>query len=337
MQFIRNKKLYLCNRNMQKSQKIIDQLNSFGRKGEPFVFLIDFEGNNPLVFQPNETNSILWQTQRNSNFSKKGIDKQLTNWETQPVSFERYQEGFQSIQNHIHNGDTYLLNYTQPTIIETNLNLEEIFDLSSAPYKILLRDNFVCFSPEIFVTIEDGKISSYPMKGTIDASIENAKELILNDIKEVAEHNTIVDLIRNDLSLIAENVTVEKFRYLDRIKTNQQDLWQVSSKITGDLPENYSENIGELIYTMLPAGSISGAPKKKTVEIIRDAEKYTRGYYTGIFCYFDGKNLDSCVLIRYIENKNGKLIYKSGGGITFKSNAKLEYEEMLKKVYVPIT
>ena len=321
---------------MHKSKKIIDQLNSFGKKGEPFVFLIDFEGNTPLIFQPDNTDFLLWQTPKNSNNKKKKIDIKLTDWKIEPVSFEDYKKGFQLIQNHIHNGDTYLLNFTQSTKIKTNLNLEDIFHLSSAPYKIFLKNSFVCFSPEIFVTIENGKISSFPMKGTIDASIENAEELILNDSKEVAEHNTIVDLIRNDLSLVAENVEVEKFRYLERIKTKQRDLWQVSSKITGDLPKNYSENIGELIYTMLPAGSISGAPKKKTVEIIRNAEKYIRGFYTGIFCYFDGKNLDSCVLIRYIENQNGEVVYKSGGGITFKSNVESEYEEMLKKVYVPI-
>lgn len=321
---------------MQKSKKIIDQLNSLGKKAEPFIFLLDYEGNNPLIFQTNESESILWQTPKESNFVKKKINKQLENWKTQAVSFEKYKKGFQLIQNHIHNGDTYLLNFTQATKVETNLNLEEIFYSSSAAYKILLKDTFVCFSPEIFVRIEDGKISSFPMKGTIDASIENAEELILNDYKEVAEHNTIVDLIRNDLSLVAENVTVEKFRYLERIKTKQRDLWQVSSKITGDLPNDFAKNIGELIYTMLPAGSISGAPKKRTIEIIKNAENYIRGYYTGIFCYFDGKNLDSCVLIRYIENKNGELIYKSGGGITFKSKVESEYNEMLNKVYVPI-
>lgn len=321
---------------MQKSQKIIDQLNSLGKKKEPFIFLSDFEGNTPLFFHPEDSQSILWETSNKSNFQKKKIQKRLTDWKTNPVSFESYKKGFELIQNHIHSGDTYLLNYTQATKVETNLNLEEIFYLSSAPYKILLKDQFVCFSPEIFVQIKDGIISSYPMKGTIDASIKNAKEVILNDSKELAEHNTIVDLIRNDLSLVAENVQVEKFRYLDRIKTSHRDLWQVSSKITGNLPDNYSDNIGDIIYTMLPAGSISGAPKKKTIEIIRKAENYTRGFYTGIFCYFDGKNLDSCVLIRYLENQKGNLVYKSGGGITFMSEAKPEYEEMLNKVYVPI-
>lgn len=334
--FMRTKKLYLCSRKMQKSKQIINRLNSLGKEGEPFIFLVDFEGDTPLIFYPNETEKILWSTSKNSNYKKTEIEKQITDWEIKPVSFEKYQKGFQLIQNHIGNGDTYLLNFTQPTKIKTNLNLEEVFHLSSATYKIYLKNSFVCFSPETFVKIDNGKISSYPMKGTIDATIENAKELIMNDSKELAEHNTIVDLIRNDLSLVAENVQVEKFRYLERIKTNQRDLWQVSSKITGDLPTDYAENIGDIIYTMLPAGSISGAPKKKTVEIIRDAENYTRGFYTGIFCYFDGKNLDSCVLIRYIENQNGQLIYKSGGGITFKSKVELEYDEMLKKVYVPI-
>ncbi len=321
---------------MKKSKKIIKRLNEYGKEGLPFVFLIDFEGRTPLIFHPDEHKNILWQTPNNSNFKSDLNTTELEKWETHPISFNKYQKGFDLIQYHILNGDTYLLNFTQPTKIETNLKLNDIFELSSAPYKILLKDKFVCFSPEIFVKIDKGKISSYPMKGTIDAGVENAKEIILNDSKELAEHNTIVDLIRNDLSLVAENVTVEKFRYLDRIKTSHRDLWQVSSKITGDLPENYAENIGELIFTMLPAGSISGAPKKKTVEIIENAENYTRGFYTGIFCYFDGKNLDSCVLIRYIENQNGQLMYKSGGGITFKSNAESEYEEMLKKVYVPI-
>ncbi|NCB09734.1 MAG: aminodeoxychorismate synthase component I, partial [Bacteroidia bacterium] len=247
-----------------------------------------------------------------------------------------YKSGFELIKRHILNGDTYLLKFTQPTPVQTNCSLEEIFRISSARYKILIKDEFVCFSPETFIKTENRKIFSFPMKGTINAEIENAEYLILNDTKEMAEHNTIVDLIRNDLSLIAENVRVDKFRYLELIETNRKNLWQVSSQISGELPENYAEKLGDIVFSMLPAGSISGAPKKKTVEIIREAENYERGYYTGVFGYFDGKNLDSCVIIRYLENKNGQLVYKSGGGITFMSEAEKEYEEMLNKVYVPI-
>ena len=322
---------------MKRTKKIQEEMNRLGSRGEPFIFLMDFLMENPLIFSfdapPEE---LLWQTPAKRTPQISGEKPKLTHWKTFPVSFSEYKKGFDLVQQHIHSGDTYLLNFTQPTPVETNLSLEEIFQISEAPYKILLPNKFVCFSPEPFVKIENGHISSYPMKGTITAETENAEELILSDSKEVAEHNTIVDLIRNDLSLVAENVQVEKFRYLERIHTNTKDLWQVSSKITGLLPENYPSKIGDILFSMLPAGSVSGAPKKKTMEIIQKAENYDRGFYTGIFGVFDGKNLDSCVLIRFIENQNGKLVYKSGGGITFMSRAETEYEELLKKVYVPV-
>lgn len=322
---------------MMKPNKIAMQMNDLGKQGKPFVFMIDFEMKNPIIIQQENSSEKVWfQIPGHSNSPQLSKNKKLEKWETHPITFEKYKLGFDLVKHHINNGDTYLLNYTQPTPIKTNLTLEEIFQISSARYKIYLKDKFVCFSPETFIKIEKGKIHSFPMKGTIDASIENAKNLILNDSKEIAEHNTIVDLIRNDLSLVAENVIVDKFRYLDLVRTHQKNLWQVSSQISGNLPENYPENIGDIIFTMLPAGSISGAPKIKTVNIIQEAENYKRGFYTGIFGVFDGINIDSCVLIRYIENENGQLIYKSGGGITFMSDAEKEYEEMLKKVYVPI-
>jgi para-aminobenzoate synthetase component 1 len=322
---------------MKRQEETTLKMNNLGQQGKAFAFLIDFLAEKPLIFELTDSSeNIWWQIPGFSNIPKNTSIKVLQTWKTFPISFNVYKVGFDKIMWHIHNGDSYLLNFTQPTPIETNLTPEEIFHVSSAPYKIYLKDEFVCFSPETFVKIENGKIYSFPMKGTIDAEIENAEEIILSDSKEIAEHNTIVDLIRNDMSLVAENVTVEKFRYLSHIKTNNKNLWQVSSKISGDLPVNSAENIGLIIFKMLPAGSISGAPKKKTLEIISNTENYDRGYYTGIFGYFDGKNLDSCVLIRYVENQNGKLVYKSGGGITFMSNAEKEYDEMLKKVYVPI-
>ncbi len=113
-------------------------------------------------------------------------------------------------------------------------------------------------------------------------------------------------------------------------------MLQMSSEITGKLMPDYHENLGDLVARLLPAGSISGAPKKKTVDIIKTAENYDRGYYTGIFGVFDGENLESCVLIRYLEQQNEQLIFKSGGGITFQSNCQQEYEELVKKVYVPL-
>ena len=87
---------------------------------------------------------------------------------------------------------------------------------------------------------------------------------------------------------------------------------------------------------MLPAGSVTGAPKKQTVAIIRESENYERGWYTGVFGVFDGKSLDSAVMIRYIEKDSGKFCYKSGGGITYMSDPEKEYEELISKIYVPV-
>ncbi len=174
------------------------------------------------------------------------------------------------------------------------------------------------------------------MKGTIDASITDAEEVILNDRKELAEHNTIVDLIRNDLSLFADNVIVDRYRYIDKIKTEAGVLLQVSSEIKGKLRPDYECHIGEIITGMLPAGSVTGAPKKQTLEIIRESENYERGWYSGVFGVFDGKSLDSAIMIRYIEEDSGRLIYKSGGGITFMSDPEKEYQELISKIYVPV-
>ena len=124
-------------------------------------------------------------------------------------------------------------------------------------------------------------------------------------------------------------------RYIDEIITLEQNLLQVSSKITGILDNDWNNKLGDIIYSLLPAGSVTGAPKKKTVEIIKNVENYERGYYTGIFGYYDGEMLDSAVMIRFMEKKDDKIIFKSGGGITIYSKLKYEYNELKDKVYVP--
>ncbi|NPA04431.1 MAG: aminodeoxychorismate synthase component I, partial [Epsilonproteobacteria bacterium] len=195
---------------------------------------------------------------------------------------------------------------------------------------------FICFSPERFVRIEGDKIFTFPMKGTIDASLPNAKAKILSNLKEMAEHTMVVDLLRNDLNQIATNVRVDRFRYVDKIKAGEKELLQVSSQISGVLPKNWRENLGELFLKLLPAGSITGTPKRSTCKIIKRVEGYERGFYTGVFGVFDGKNLDSAVMIRFIQRGEEGLIYKSGGGITIDSCVKEEYQELIDKIYLPI-
>jgi para-aminobenzoate synthetase component 1 len=173
------------------------------------------------------------------------------------------------------------------------------------------------------------------MKGTIDASILNAKEIILANQKEMAEHVMVVDLLRNDLSIVAKEVRVEDFRYVHEIDAGAKKLLHVSSHISGDVGSDWHEKIGDILNSLLPAGSISGAPKKSTLDIINQIEGYEREYFSGVFGVYDGKTFDSAVMIRFVQNSKDGYIYKSGGGITIDSDAKSEYDELLDKVYLP--
>ncbi len=172
------------------------------------------------------------------------------------------------------------------------------------------------------------------MKGTIDASIPNAKSVLLSDQKEKAEHNTIVDLIRSDLSRVASDIQVESFRYIEELKTRNGNILQMSSKIKGKLLSKYKDDYANMIFELLPAGSISGSPKPLTIDLINSAEGENRGFYCGVFGYFDGYGLDSSVMIRYIEKEGEMYYYRSGGGITINSEMLKEYEEVKKKVYI---
>ncbi|MEA5261051.1 aminodeoxychorismate synthase component I [Arcicella aquatica] len=316
----------------------IEQMNLLGRDRKPFLFIIDYEMKKPIVLplEEVEKEDILYKigTKRNFNVDKPLLEKP-SYLEKYPISFQAYQQSFDIVKRHLLRGNSFLVNLTKPTPIKVNLNLKEIFERSSAEYQLFFKDEFVLFSPEIFVKIKDGIISSHPMKGTISANVPNAEEEILKNKKELAEHATIVDLIRNDISMVAEKVWVERFRYISKVQTSEGDLLQVSSEICGKLPENFHEQIGTLLFKLLPAGSICGAPKAQTLAIIEEAENYQRGYYTGVFGIFDGENLDSAVMIRFIEKTaNQSLIFKSGGGITVFSEAESEYQEMIDKVYL---
>lgn len=314
------------------------RMNECGRRREPFLFLVDFLQEKPMVLTLEEANDcrILFDFNGKTNAPAISGTPPAPFFRKYPPDLDRYTRAFNVVRQNIRIGNTYLLNLTLPTRIETSLSLHQIFLYSKAKYRLLIPDRFVVFSPETFVQIAGEKIKSFPMKGTIDAAVEDAGPVLLNDPKEIAEHTTIVDLIRNDLSIVAKRVYVEEFRRLDLVRTNQKDLLQMSSVIVGTVPPDWRGAIGSLLFRLLPAGSVSGAPKRKTVEIILESEQYERGYYTGICGLFDGESLDSGVMIRYIENMNGELYYKSGGGITASSALMKEYQELIDKVYVPL-
>lgn len=303
----------------------------------PFVFVIDFGIQNPMAFalEELEKEGFLFDIKGVTNSKDSTKSNSDIRLNVKPIAKERYAHAFKEVQVNINKGNSFLLNLTFPSEVTTDSTLEDIFYSSKAPYKLLRKNKFVVYSPECFIRIKDGYVYSYPMKGTIDASLPNAETVLLNSKKEIREHNTIVDLIRNDLSMIASEVTVTKFRYVEKIRSGQNEILQTSSEIRGKLPEGWEQNFSDIILKLLPAGSISGAPKQKTLEIIDSLEIDDRGYYTGIFGIYDGKNIDSGVSIRFMEKKDGKLWYRSGGGITALSKLDEEYQELISKIYVP--
>ena len=369
-------------------QEIIDKINQLASQDKPFLFVINYQGDKAFIrllsdinpeeclfdFEGRGNLSHVWKETLKEGTSEKEIWKEEiseTTWQIEPPLYEDYERSFNIVKSNIMAGNSYLTNLTCRVPVSCNLSLEEIFHRAKGKYKLLLRRKrtqaedkahlkeenieenltpFVCFSPETFVRIKGGRIYSYPMKGTLDASLPNAEKQLMEDRKEAAEHATIVDLIRNDLSRVAEDVRVDKYRYIDVLHTNKGNILQTSSEISGRLPEDYPHHLGEILDAQLPAGSITGAPKDKTMQIIHEAEGYDRGFYTGIMGIYDQGELNSAVMIRFVEEEaspskteKGKnpevsreLYFKAGGGITSKSDCRKEYEEVIQKIYLPI-
>ncbi len=309
-----------------------DDIDKLAKEKIPFLFISDFEANDLKVIPLDKLQDEDIEFCIDNNYTFVEHEHLL---KKHPISFDEYKSKFDYVVEEIKKGDTYLLNLTQPTKISLSLSLRQIYKMANAHYKLRYKDKFVCFSPEKFISIKDNKIHTYPMKGTIDASIPHAKDKILSNEKEMAEHVMVVDLLRNDLSIVAKNVRVEEFRYVTQIEAGDKKLLQVSSHISGELDRSWHVGFGSILKSLLPAGSISGTPKKSTLKIIKNIEGYDRGCFSGVFGVFDGSSFDSGVMIRFIEKTEGGYIYKSGGGITLDSDAKLEYNELLDKIYLP--
>ena len=322
---------------------VINNINRCYVSKTPFLFAINysktlgiFTTNSPFGLNAKIKAEINHDHNVNTFTAHSNLDVKLV-FQKEFLSFQTYQSKFERVVDHLKLGNSYLLNLTLKTPIAINLSLEQIFHLSSSRYKLLVPGQFVLFSPERFVRIENGMISTNPMKGTTDADIDRDGSGLLMSKKENAEHNTVVDLLRNDLSIVAEGVRLRRLKYIEKIKTRFGSLWQMSSEIEGHLRKEFLQQPGFIFDKLLPAGSICGAPKKMTCQIIDDVEGYDRGFYTGVFGYFDGNSIDSAVMIRFIGiDPDGSQYYCAGGGITAQSILEDEYTEYKNKIYVPI-
>ena len=305
--------------------------------GRPFFFLLDFELGKPRFYTEDD-----WVHRGTVAFDFPGqpdLNRAATEVPTlrsQPIGTARYREAFAVIQDGLQRGDSFLTNLTFPTPIELSADLPTVYRAVEAKYRVLLPHEFVCFSPETFVTIDGaGYIATSPMKGTA-ADTPTDRTALLSDPKEVAEHATIVDLLRNDLSQVARGVRVTDYRYLRATDRQGGALVQTSSDIGGQLPADWRSSLGSILLRLLPAGSVSGAPKSATLDLIRQAEGQPRGYYCGVAGCYDGQRLDTCVLIRCIVRRGGRYYFHSGGGITARSEWQREYRELNAKIRLPL-
>ncbi|OAV45883.1 aminodeoxychorismate synthase component I [Lewinella sp. 4G2] len=313
------------------------ELDRLGALGTPCFFLVDFEQKGPRIWTLDDPQLPEFHFPGSPAKPSEADNRIRPRLYAEPPSMEEFRRAFDVVQTGLKRGDSFLTNLTFPIPIQLNCGLADVYHAAQAKYRIYLPEEFTCFSPETFVTVSaEGTIESRPMKGT---ALDNEKDRndLLKSEKEIAEHATIVDLIRNDLSMVASRVRVTDYRYFHKISTSRRGLVQTSSNISGQLPVNWRTKLGSTIAKLLPAGSISGAPKPATLNIIRRAELQERGYYCGIGGYFDGRTLDTCVLIRLIEKReDGTFFFRSGGGITARSRWEDEFNELKAKVRIPV-
>lgn len=258
------------------------------------------------------------------------------------LSFEQYKTAISKIKQEISNGNTYEVNYTYDYNVYTDCEDFELYEYlltrQKTPYNTFIKNEYetlLSFSPELFFELEGNNILTKPMKGTVKRGttpIEDMENInfLKNDIKNRAENIMIVDLLRNDLSKIAKTGTV-KAEKLFEIETHKT-LHQMTSEITAELKEETT--LYEILEAIFPCGSITGAPKISTMEIIDSVEKGKRNIYCGAIGFLSPEKSIFSVPIRILQKQNNEthFKYRVGGAIVWNSDITDEWEETITKM-----
>ena len=267
-------------------------------------------------------------------------DGKLLSEVTPLFSKEEYCAMVEKAKRHIHEGDIFqivLSNRLSASFEGSLLNTYRILrTINPSPYMFYFAGTDVEVagaSPETLVKLEDGVLHTFPLAGTrprgkTEEEDRRLEAELLADEKELAEHNMLVDLGRNDLGKISKfgTVEVEKLRSIERYS----HVMHIGSTVRGDIADGYDAL--DAIEAVLPAGTLSGAPKIRACQLIGDLENNKRGIYGGAIGYIDFTgNMDTCIAIRIAYKKNGKVFVRSGAGIVADSVPEKEYEECLNK------
>lgn len=205
-----------------------------------------------------------------------------------------------------------------------------------SPYMVYMKidgEEIMSTSPETLVRLENGRLTTFPVagsrpRGKTEEDDQKLEKELMNDEKELAEHNMLVDLGRNDLGRISKYGSVEVTKY--QMIHKYSKIMHICSQVEGNIQEGYDGL--DALSAVLPAGTLSGAPKIRACEIIEELEEEPRGIYGGALGYLDFTgNLDTCIAIRMAVKKDGKVYVQAGGGIVADSIPEKEYEESKNK------
>lgn len=320
---------------------LFDKVIAFDNFRQKIILIVNISLDNPET----EYNRAKLELQKMVELIRYGTPKQdisgrlLT--EIKPYfSEDAYCEMIRKAKHHIKEGDIFqivLSNRLEAEYEGSLLNTYRVLrTLNPSPYMFYFssQDMEVAgASPETLVKLEDGILHTFPLAGTrprgkTEEEDKRLEEELLADEKELAEHNMLVDLGRNDIGKISRfgSVKVEKYHCVEKYS----HVMHIGSTVRGELAEG--REALDAINAILPAGTLSGAPKIKACQLINDLERNKRGIYGGAIGYLDfAGNLDTCIAIRIAYKKNGKVFIRSGAGIVADSVPETEYRECINK------
>ncbi|WP_122788986.1 anthranilate synthase component I [Intestinibacillus sp. Marseille-P6563] len=253
---------------------------------------------------------------------------------------EEYGDMIRKAQHYIHEGDIFQVVLSNPLEAEMDGSLFDVYRVlrttNPSPYMFYFSSDDIEIagaSPETLAKLTDGKLFTFPLAGTrprgaTEAQDQALERELLADEKELAEHNMLVDLGRNDIGRISKlgSVQVEKYLQIERFS----HVMHIGSTVTGQIRDD--RDAIDAVDAILPAGTLSGAPKLRACQIIDELEGHERGIYGGAVGYLDFTgNLDTCIAIRLAYKKNGRVCVRSGAGIVADSVPDSEYQECLNK------
>lgn len=261
--------------------------------------------------------------------------------EFRPLFTEKeYCEMVEKAKHYIYEGDIFQVVLSNPLTAKAEGSLFDTYRIlrttNPSPYMFYFSSDDVEIagaSPETLAKLENGEVYTFPLAGTrkrgaTPAEDKAIEEELLADEKECAEHNMLVDLGRNDIGKISKpgTVKVEKYMSIERFS----HVMHIGSTVSGQIRDDY--DAVNAIDSILPAGTLSGAPKIRACEIIEELEERKRGIYGGAVGYIDfAGNLDTCIGIRLVYKKDGMICVRSGAGIVYDSVPENEYMEGVNK------